>query len=88
MPTSMIEVYQGPLRSMEFVRSGHCPMYPSCSHYAQEAFRLHDPVTAFRLTCDRLTRCGRDLDNPSIRWIETKSGFQVHDPVPPPEKSP
>ena len=37
-----------------------CPMAPSCSHYAEEAFKHHHPVMAWILTCDRLLRCGHD----------------------------
>jgi putative component of membrane protein insertase Oxa1/YidC/SpoIIIJ protein YidD len=37
-----------------------CPMYPSCSHYAQEAFDQHGAVLGWVLTLDRLLRCGRD----------------------------
>ncbi len=37
-----------------------CPMYPSCSHYSTEAFRKHGTIMGIIMTCDRLTRCGRD----------------------------
>lgn len=37
-----------------------CPMHPTCSQYASEAFQHHNAVTAWVLTCDRLLRCGRD----------------------------
>lgn len=37
-----------------------CPMYPSCSHYAEQAFRRHGAFKGWILTCDRLLRCGRD----------------------------
>lgn len=37
-----------------------CPMYPSCSHYALEAFSKHNVLSAWVLTSDRLLRCGHD----------------------------
>lgn len=37
-----------------------CPMYPSCSTYALEAFRKHGALIGWIMTSDRLTRCGRD----------------------------
>lgn len=37
-----------------------CPMYPSCSHYASEAFKHHGVLKGWVLTCDRLLRCGHD----------------------------
>lgn len=37
-----------------------CPMYPSCSHYAKEAFAKEGLLIGWILTCDRLLRCGRD----------------------------
>lgn len=42
-------------------RSGRCPMYPSCSHFSEEAFHELDPLTALVRTADRLIRCGHDL---------------------------
>lgn len=37
-----------------------CPMHPSCSHYAGQAFKRHGAVKGWILTCDRLLRCGHD----------------------------
>lgn len=37
-----------------------CPMYPSCSAYAKQAFNTHGPVKGWILTSDRLLRCGHD----------------------------
>ena len=46
-----------------------CPMYPSCTHYAQEAFKRYNFFLAWVLISDRLLRCGHDeLDlAPKIR---------------------
>jgi hypothetical protein len=35
----------------------HCRFYPSCSHYACDAFREHGPLHGGRLTLLRLLRC-------------------------------
>ena len=37
-----------------------CPMYPSCSAYAKQAFQKHGPLKGWILTTDRLLRCGHD----------------------------
>ncbi len=37
-----------------------CSMYPTCSHYASQAFAQEGPLMGWVLTCDRLLRCGRD----------------------------
>jgi hypothetical protein len=48
-----------------------CPMAPSCSHYAAAAFKHHNPITAWILTCDRLLRCGHDELRLAPRvWID------------------
>lgn len=42
------------------VDGNRCPMYPSCSSYAREAFENHGLFLGWVMTCDRLIRCGRD----------------------------
>jgi len=37
-----------------------CPMYPTCSRYAKQAFEKEGFIRGWILTCDRLLRCGRD----------------------------
>lgn len=63
------------------VSGRRCPMSPSCSSYAREAFSELGPVEGAALTVDRLLRCGHDpkfydrvkvggrvrLDDPPIR---------------------
>ncbi len=57
-----------------------CPMYPSCSHYAQDAFKHHGPVMGWILTCDRLLRCGRDEIHRSSP-ISINGGRYTYDPL-------
>jgi putative membrane protein insertion efficiency factor len=35
----------------------HCRFYPSCSHYAVEAIRVHGPGHGLWLSLRRLSRC-------------------------------
>jgi putative component of membrane protein insertase Oxa1/YidC/SpoIIIJ protein YidD len=60
---------------------GHrCPMHPSCSAYARNAFKKHGPVIGWIMTSDRLMRCGRDELNlaPAVR---SNGSQHTHDPV-------
>lgn len=50
-----------------------CRFEPTCSQYAQEALRLHGPLTAIFLIVRRVARC-----HP---W-----GGSGYDPVPPPRR--
>ena len=52
---------------------GNCKFYPSCSHYAEQAIKIHGPKRGALLAAKRLLRC-RPF---------TKGG---HDPVPEPEE--
>jgi uncharacterized protein len=68
----LIRLYQivlGPLLG------GHCRFEPSCSHYALEAYRTHNPLRATWLSVWRILRC-----NPF--------GGHGFDPVPPRRRSP
>jgi hypothetical protein len=57
-----------------------CPMAPSCSHYAANAFAHHHPATAWVLTCDRLLRCGHDEVRQAPRvWVDGHA--RAFDPV-------
>jgi putative component of membrane protein insertase Oxa1/YidC/SpoIIIJ protein YidD/TolA-binding protein len=58
-----------------------CPMYPTCSQYASEAFTQHNPLRAWLMTSDRLMRCGMDQEQyPKVligeryRWLDGDSG--------------
>lgn len=55
---------QSPLdRLQQFISRAdgeRCPMYPTCSHYARQAFAEKGALMGWVLTFDRLLRCGRD----------------------------
>jgi putative component of membrane protein insertase Oxa1/YidC/SpoIIIJ protein YidD len=55
---------EGPIKVYQKIVSGadaeRCPMYPSCSAYAQQAFRKNGWLMGWIMACDRLLRCGRD----------------------------
>jgi putative component of membrane protein insertase Oxa1/YidC/SpoIIIJ protein YidD len=54
-----------------------CLMYPSCSHYAINAFKKHGNITGWIMTCDRLLRCGRDeIRYSEPIWINREKHFQ------------
>lgn len=57
-----------------------CPMYPSCSHYAYQAFQDKNILEAFFLAADRLHRCGHDLTN--YQAIEVAGDVRFSDPLP------
>ncbi|MCB9480666.1 MAG: membrane protein insertion efficiency factor YidD [Desulfobacteraceae bacterium] len=74
-------IYRGTFESLGFVRKGRCPMYPSCSAYAEISFKKHPFFKACFLTGDRLIRCGRD-SKIKLKIINTDSGLRFYDPVP------
>ena len=75
-----IQFYRGPLNHLDAVRDGTCPMHPSCSAYAMDAFDKHGPLTGFTMTFDRLIRCGRDETDLSQK-IYMNNRWRTHDPV-------
>jgi putative membrane protein insertion efficiency factor len=55
--TFPIRMYQ---KFISGVNGHECPMMPSCSQYAVEAFEKHGYLLGWIMTSDRLLRCGRD----------------------------
>ncbi|MEW6215421.1 MAG: membrane protein insertion efficiency factor YidD, partial [Nitrospirota bacterium] len=78
VPLSVIQIYQ---RFISPIKATSCPMYPSCSHYAEEAFKRYNPLKAFVMTADRLHRCTHDLDN--YKKVEVSGFVKFFDPVEP-----
>ncbi|MEO1129859.1 MAG: membrane protein insertion efficiency factor YidD [Planctomycetota bacterium] len=50
----LVRLYQVTLGQLV---GGRCRFYPSCSNYALEAMRTHNPLRACWLTIRRLARC-------------------------------
>ncbi len=73
----ILDFYQ---KHISVVDGNRCSMYPSCSHYASEAFKKHGFVLGWIMSCDRLVRCGRDEVNVS-RKIIVNNHKLIHDPV-------
>ena len=77
---AMIDFYQGPLNHCSAVRSGECPMYPSCSEYSRQAFEKYGFFIGVMIASDRLMRCGRDEVRLSpVIYVEGKRKF--YDPL-------
>lgn len=57
-----------------------CPMYPSCSQYASQAFKRHGAIKGWILSCDRLLRCGHTEIRRSPK-IRVKGKTRVFDPI-------
>lgn len=57
-----------------------CPMYPSDSRYAQQAFKRHGLIVGWVLTFDRLLRCGRDETRRSAK-VRIKGHVLTYDPL-------
>lgn len=91
----------GAIKSYQVVispsKGTYCPMYPSCSNYAFQAFEKYNPIKAFIVTSDRLHRCGHDLDryetivvNEYIRFVDLVENrppsnlaqITLNDPIP------
>src|SRR5437870_3143297 len=67
-----IRLYQATLAP---IMGGHCRFHPSCSQYALDSYRLHNPLRATWLTLRRIGRC-------------QPFGGHGYDPVPIPESAP
>ncbi|MBN4060247.1 membrane protein insertion efficiency factor YidD [Planctomycetaceae bacterium AH-315-I19] len=43
--------------TLSHIVGGQCRFYPTCSRYAEQAFKTHNPLKALWLTIYRLVRC-------------------------------
>ena len=75
-----IDFYRGPLNGLQAVREGSCPMNPTCSAYAKQAFEKHGPFLGWAMTFDRLIRCGHD-ETKTAGKIYIDNDWRYHDPV-------
>jgi tetratricopeptide (TPR) repeat protein len=76
LPLGIIWIYQkfiGPVKGYD------CPMYPSCSVYAYEAFKRYNFIKALVLTTDRLHRDRHDLDK--YEKVFVSGSVKFYDPV-------
>lgn len=73
----IIKFYQDHISAAD---GNRCPMTPSCSSYAAQAFDKHGPVLGWVMTCDRLIRCGRDESNLSGKIFVNGQEY-INDPV-------
>ncbi len=77
---ALIDFYQGPLNHCSAVRSGECPMYPSCSEYSRQAFQKYGVFVGTMIAADRLMRCGRDeLKSAPLIFVDGK--MKYYDPL-------
>ncbi len=72
-----IKFYQEHISAVD---GNRCPMHPSCSAYASQAFEKHGPLMGWIMALDRLVRCGRDEAKVApMKFIGSQS--YIHDPV-------
>lgn len=57
-----------------------CPMYPTCSQYASQAFAREGILMGWVLTSDRLLRCGRD-ETRLAKPIQVQKQKYAYDPL-------
>ncbi|MBN2031853.1 MAG: membrane protein insertion efficiency factor YidD [Deltaproteobacteria bacterium] len=77
---AVMDIYQGPLNHCSAVRSGDCPMHPSCSDYSKEALEKYGFFIGAMLAFDRLMRCGRDeLGLSPVIYVEGR--LKCYDPL-------
>ncbi|MBF0548954.1 MAG: membrane protein insertion efficiency factor YidD [Deltaproteobacteria bacterium] len=57
----------------------HCPMYPSCSHFGEEALKIHGAWWGTLLIVDRFIRESQDMrDHPEIK---VDGQYRAYDPL-------
>ncbi len=61
------------LQAISRVDGDRCPMVPTCSAYALQAFQKHGFCVGYIMTCDRLMRCGGN-DTAWVPIVDTVQG--------------
>ncbi len=77
---AIFSIYEDGLNHLSGVKSGECPMYPSCSQYSKGCIQKYGFIVGWMMTCDRLMRCGRD----DIKWVPriyVNGKWKYHDPI-------
>lgn len=69
------DIYNFYQKFISDIRAQKCPMYPSCSKYAMEAFNERGLVNGFLITSDRLTRCGHEHKFYDMELVEGEFKF-------------
>jgi uncharacterized protein len=77
---ALLSFYDRGLNHLASVRSGTCPMHPSCSSYSREAFGKHGLVVGWWMTFDRLLRCDPDEVERGPRVL-IRGTWKAYDPV-------
>jgi len=77
---ALLSFYDHGLNHLSSVRSGTCPMHPSCSSYSREAFGKHGLVVGWWMTFDRLLRCDPDEVERGTRVL-VRGTWKAYDPV-------
>ena len=67
---------------------GQCRFYPTCSHYAEEAVRVHGAVKGSGLAVWRIARCGPFTDGGVDHVPPPRDRHTEYDPVIPSEARP
>jgi putative component of membrane protein insertase Oxa1/YidC/SpoIIIJ protein YidD len=77
---ALLSFYDKGLNHLASVRSGTCPMHPSCSEYSRDAFAKHGLVMGWWMTFDRLLRCDPDEVERATRVL-VRGTWKAYDPV-------
>ena len=60
---------------------GQCRFYPSCSHYAEDAVRIHGAVRGSAMAAWRIARCGPFTDGGVDHVPPSKHRHDAYDAV-------
>jgi len=69
----ILQAARSVLQAISRVDGDRCPMVPTCSSYALQAFQKHGFGVGYIMTCDRLMRCGGS-DTAWVPIVDTVEG--------------